>query len=76
MLRATNTGVTSAIDAHGREYARLPWFTRGVLEVEVRSHEGLTPYARLGDAPALALSMVLVAVPALAARAGRRAVRA
>ncbi len=32
MLRATNTGITSFIDHHGAELARLPWFTRGVLE--------------------------------------------
>src|SRR4029078_9475242 len=27
MLRATNTGITSAIGVDGREFARLPWFT-------------------------------------------------
>ncbi len=27
MLRATNTGITSAIGHDGREIARLPWFT-------------------------------------------------
>lgn len=68
MLRATNTGVTSAIDADGRERARLPWFTRGVLEVEVRGRVGLTPYARTGDAPTLALAVALVALPLVASR--------
>ena len=73
MLRATNTGITSAIDARGRQHAQLPWFTRGVLEVEVQGHDGLTPYARAGDAPALALAGALVALPALRSRRARRA---
>ena len=40
MLRATNTGITSAIGHDGREIARLPWFTRGMLEVEVAGPAG------------------------------------
>jgi apolipoprotein N-acyltransferase len=72
MLRATNTGITSFIDAGGHELQRLRWFTRGVLEVEVRGHEGLTPYARVGDGPLLALCVALIAIPALASRRARR----
>ena len=49
LLRATNTGITSAIGHDGREIARLPWFTRGILEVEIAGREGTTPYARWGD---------------------------
>ena len=63
MLRATNTGITSAIGPDGREIARLPWFTTGVLEVSVVGRAGETPYMRLGDWPALALSVLLVAAP-------------
>ena len=55
LLRATNTGITSAIDHHGREFARLPWFTRGILEVEVAGRQGTTPYVRWGDALPLAV---------------------
>jgi len=73
MLRATNTGITSAIDARGRQYAQLPWFTRGALEVDVQGHRGLTPYVRTGDAPALVLASALVALPALLGRRSRRA---
>ena len=40
MLRATNTGITSAIGHDGREIARLPWFTTGVLEVAVAGRTG------------------------------------
>jgi len=73
MLRATNTGITSAIDARGQEYAQLPWFTRGILELEVQGHTGLTPYARAGDVPALVVSGVLVAGAGLRTRRSRRA---
>jgi len=68
MLRATNTGVTSAIDADGREFGRLPWFTRGVLEVTVVPRAGRTPFVTLGELPVLLLAAGLVAVAALARR--------
>jgi apolipoprotein N-acyltransferase len=68
MLRATNTGITSAIGADGREIARLPWFTTGVLEVAVAGRTGATPYLRFGDAPVLALCAALIAVSIVVAR--------
>ncbi len=73
MLRATNTGVTSAIGADGREIARLPWFTRGVLDVEVRGYTGLTPYVRFGDAPPLVAAAALFAIALWRPRPARRA---
>ncbi len=51
MLRATNTGVTAAIDERGRIVASLPQFTRGVLEVNVTPRQGVTPYVRWRDWP-------------------------
>ena len=62
MLRATNTGITSIIDHRGRELARLPWFTRGILEGTVAGREGATPYLRLRDAPPIAISLVVIVV--------------
>jgi apolipoprotein N-acyltransferase len=38
----------------------------------VRGYDGLTPYARVGDVPALALSVALLAAPALRARRVRQ----
>ena len=74
LLRATNTGITSAIAHDGREIARLPWFTRGILEVEVTGREGMTPYVRWGDAVANALALALLATAILRSRrAGKRA---
>jgi apolipoprotein N-acyltransferase len=58
MLRATNTGITSIIDHRGHEQARLPWFTRGVLEGRIAGRTGTTPYVRVGDALVVALAML------------------
>ena len=68
MLRATNTGITSSIGHDGRELARLPWFTTGVLEVTVTGRTGETPYLRTGDWPVLVLSLLLIVAGVLRAR--------
>jgi apolipoprotein N-acyltransferase len=73
LLRATNTGITSAIGHDGREFARLPWFTRGVLEVEVTGRQGATPYVSFGDAPSVVLSALVLAAAILSARRTRAA---
>jgi apolipoprotein N-acyltransferase len=46
MVRATNTGATVVIDAHGRVTHALPRHTQGRLQAQVQGHEGLTLYAR------------------------------
>jgi apolipoprotein N-acyltransferase len=68
LLRATNTGITSAIAHDGREVARLPWFTRGILEVEVIGRQGVTPYVRFGDPLAGAIAAALLCVAMYGAR--------
>ncbi|MGE5386288.1 MAG: apolipoprotein N-acyltransferase [Betaproteobacteria bacterium] len=57
MLRATNTGMTAVVTPQGAVQAVLPPFTRGVLKAEVRGYQGMTPYARLGNLPALLLAV-------------------
>ncbi len=76
MLRANNTGITAVIDPRGRVTARLPPFTQGALHAEVRGYAGLTPYARWGNAPAVALALAALAAAVWAARRGRTAYRA
>jgi apolipoprotein N-acyltransferase len=71
MLRATNTGVTASIDARGRVLAALPPHEAGALDVRVQGTTGLTPFARWGNAAALAAALALLAGAALAARSGR-----
>jgi apolipoprotein N-acyltransferase len=61
MLRATNTGMTALVLPDGSVPAVLPPFTRGVLEVSVRAHQGMTPYARWGNLPVLLAALVMVA---------------
>jgi apolipoprotein N-acyltransferase len=62
VVRSTNTGATAAVRPDGRIEARLPWFTAGTLTVAVTPMQGLTPYARAGNYPAVALAFVLLAV--------------
>lgn len=71
MLRSTNTGMTALVMPDGRVDAVLPQFVRGVLALEVRGHEGMTPYARWGDLPALVLALAALAAGGLAGSVGR-----
>ncbi|HEX7273910.1 MAG TPA: apolipoprotein N-acyltransferase [Casimicrobiaceae bacterium] len=72
MLRATNTGITSIIDHRGREMARLPWFTSGILEGSIAGRSGTTPYVRYGDALAVVLAFALAATALAYLRSVRR----
>ena len=72
LLRATNTGVTAVIDAHGRVVDELPQFEAGLLKATVRGYTGATPYARVGNYLVVLLcAAALVAVLAVSRR-GRR----
>jgi apolipoprotein N-acyltransferase len=72
MLRATNTGITSIIDHRGVEVARLPWFTRGVLEGRIAGRTGTTPYVRFGDAIAVIAAVLLALCAWMHARLSAR----
>jgi apolipoprotein N-acyltransferase len=61
MLRATNTGMTAAIDAHGKVIGRLTPFTIGSLDVTVQGTSGNTPYVTSGNNTVLAISLLLLA---------------
>ncbi|WP_413816409.1 apolipoprotein N-acyltransferase [Pigmentiphaga sp.] len=62
MLRATNTGMTAAIDAQARVIGKLAPHTAAALDVTVQGTTGLTPYARTGNAPVLVLVATILAV--------------
>ncbi len=66
MLRATNTGMTAIIHSDGTTQT-LPPFAAGVLEGRAQGRQGMTPYARTGDAPALLMALALACIAGLAA---------
>ena len=60
MLRATNTGMTAAVNPDGTVAAVLPAFTRGALTVEAQGYTGLTPYVRIGNTGILAAAVLIL----------------
>ena len=68
MLRATNSGMTAIIDHQGRVTAALPAFTQGVLTGIAQGRGGATPYVRWGNAPVIALALLVCGVLALRRR--------
>ena len=50
VLRATNTGITGAIDDKGRVVSRAPRGEIAVVRAEALPMQGSTPYVALGDA--------------------------
>ncbi|MDG4595302.1 MAG: apolipoprotein N-acyltransferase [Candidatus Contendobacter sp.] len=60
LARATNTGVSAIVDERGQIRARGPQFQAEVIRGEVRPLRGLTPYARFGDWPAMAMMVGLL----------------
>ncbi|HVG03328.1 MAG TPA: apolipoprotein N-acyltransferase [Burkholderiaceae bacterium] len=60
MLRATNTGATAIIDARGEVVAQAPYLTVGAVNGQVQGVEGMTPFIRFGNWPALGLAALLV----------------
>lgn len=72
MIRATNTGMTAAIDPDGHVRAALPSGTPGVLDVEVQGMQGLTPYVRWGNLPVLAAAVLTLLLVGWSRHAKRR----
>lgn len=70
MLRATNTGMTAAVNPDGTIAAALPAFTRAALQVKAQGRSGATPYLRAGNLPVL---LLVVLIFAMAWRRRRRA---
>ncbi len=62
MLRATNTGTTAVIDAHGVVTAQLTPYTRATLSAKVQGFQGMTPYSRYGNALFLIMAALILAV--------------
>lgn len=71
IIRATNTGITGAINQNGQPIATLPAMMPASLDVTVQGQTGLTPYARFGNAPILILSLLIILVVSLKRRRPR-----
>jgi len=70
LVRATNDGITAAIDPRGRVLARLPQFQEAVMRVDVQPMTGLTPYARVGNYPVVSVALGLLVLAAWRRRGG------
>ena len=64
MLRSTNTGMTAVLAPDGSVRDVLPPFATGALHAEVRGYQGLTPYARWGNGPAVLAALAVLGVAA------------
>lgn len=62
LLRVTNTGVTSFINARGEIVETLPIFTPAVLNAQIEILSGETFYVRYGDWFAWGVTLIAVAI--------------
>jgi len=60
VLRVTNTGATAHISEKGTVAAQLPYKKMSVLTGFVQPTTGITPFARLGNLPAIFLAFALL----------------
>ena len=74
MLRATNTGTTAVIDAHGVVTAQLAPYTRATLSAQVQGFQGMTPYNRYGNALFLIIAALILAAVVFS-KVGRNVLR-
>ncbi len=74
MLRATNTGVTGAIDHHGDPVDLLPTGSPGLLLTQVQGMQGSTPFIRWGNWPVMMVTLIIL-VAAIVAKRRRSAPR-
>lgn len=68
MLRATNTGVTGAIDHHGDSIDLLPTGSPGLLLTQVQGMQGITPFIRWGNWPVMLASLITLLAAIIAKR--------
>jgi apolipoprotein N-acyltransferase len=71
VLRDTNTGITTAIDPHGRGYFLTPRHVRAAFDFSYDYRTNLTFYTRHGDWFAWLCAMVVLAFAVMAARTPR-----
>lgn len=68
VLRVTTTGISAAIDAHGRVLQSLPWHQAGRIDGTVPRADPPTLFARLGNMLPLGLAVFLLGLSLVARR--------
>ena len=61
VIRATPTGISAIIDAHGRVLASIPSGQAGAIELPIPAAEPPTPFARFGNLMAFLVAAILAA---------------
>ena len=61
VVRATNTGISTFIAANGDLRGMVPQFSQETVTEEVVPRQGMTPYAKSGNTPVIALVLIIVA---------------
>jgi apolipoprotein N-acyltransferase len=73
LVRVTNTGLTSVIDARGEIVETLPIFSTGILHMKVEILDGTTCYVRFGDWFAWSATLICLALLFSRWRSSRKA---
>jgi len=68
LMRATNTGISAFISAHGSLRQVAPQFSTQVLTLDVHPRSGATPYVRVGNKAVLVLVFLILAGVVILAR--------
>ncbi len=61
VVRATNTGISTFIAADGSLSSTLRQFASDSVTEDVMPRQGLTPYAKFGNIPSIALVLIVIA---------------
>jgi apolipoprotein N-acyltransferase len=61
VVRATNTGISTFISADGTLGGTVRQFAADTVTEDVVPRQGLTPYARFGNAPSIVLVLIIIA---------------
>jgi apolipoprotein N-acyltransferase len=61
-IRATNTGVTAAIDANGKVLAQLPLNTKGALDLSLPITRRDTLFTQYGNVPSVAAALLVLLI--------------
>ena len=62
VVRATNTGISTFISADGALGVSVQQFAAGAVTEDVVPRQGLTPYAKFGNVPSIALVLIVIAM--------------